>query len=61
MRDWCKFFRDVEADPTKTHTDIRVRELIEGREHLGSCDVCNCRVERVLAKAPRNDEWASQN
>jgi hypothetical protein len=61
VRDWCAWFREIEADPHKLHNDLTVKDLIAAREHIGACDSCNCRVERVLAKAPKTDSWASQN
>jgi hypothetical protein len=61
MRDWCSFFADIEADPHRLRSDLTVKDLIAAREHLGSCDSCDLRVKRVLSKAPKTADWASQN
>lgn len=61
MRNWCEFFKEIEKDPTKIHSDLTVKNLVEARDHLSGCDTCNMRVERVLAKAPKSNDWASQN
>lgn len=56
MRDWCEFFRAIEADPTAITPQITVREYLQAREHLGSCDVCYNSSERVLSKYSQKDK-----
>jgi hypothetical protein len=51
--DWCKYFRDIEDNPKAITPRITVRQLFEARDHLSGCDVCNNRMERVAAKAPK--------
>lgn len=48
--DFCEFFRNIEADPYAITPPITVREFIQLRDHLHSCDTCYNRSERVLAK-----------
>lgn len=54
MRDWCKYFADIEADPTALTPQITVREYLQARDHLQNCDVCFNSSERVLSKYSKN-------
>lgn len=54
--DWCKYFSDIEADPSAITPRITVRQLLEAREHAHNCDVCNNRIERVLARVDKRNE-----
>lgn len=49
-RDWCKFFAGIEADHTAIAPTLTVREYMQARDHVQSCDSCFNRTERVLAK-----------
>lgn len=51
--DWCKYFADIEADPYATTPQLTVRQFLQAREHIYGCDNCNNRVERVLAREPK--------
>lgn len=51
--DWCKYFADIEADPSAITPRLTVRQWLQAREHVYGCDSCNLRVERVLAKEPK--------
>lgn len=51
--DWCKFFADIEKDPTAKVPDITVRQLFQAKEHVQGCDSCFNRTERTLAKQPK--------
>lgn len=50
---WCKFFADIEANPKALVPRLTVREYYEAKQHSEDCDVCNNRVQRVLAKTPK--------
>lgn len=52
--DWCKYFRDIEANPEAITPRITVRQLFEARDHLMGCDTCHNRMERVTAKEPKD-------
>lgn len=51
--DFCKFFADIERDPKAIIPKLTVREFIKAKEHGQTCDVCSLRIERTLAKAPK--------
>jgi len=51
--DFCKYFREIEQDPTALTPPITIKQFYEAKEHLNSCDVCYNRSERVLSKAPK--------
>jgi len=52
--DYCKFFSDIEKDPTALVPALTVRQYLEARDHVMNCDNCFNRTERVLQKAPKN-------
>ncbi len=54
--DFCKFFSDIEKDPTAIVPPMTVRQLLEAREHVMGCDTCFNRTERVLKKAPKKSD-----
>ena len=53
-RDYCRFFADIEANPTAIIDDLTIQEFLEARDHLYSCDACFNRSERVLKNNPKN-------
>jgi hypothetical protein len=50
--DYCRYFAQIEADPSAIAPQMTVREFMGAKEHVKVCDVCSNRVDRVLAKAP---------
>lgn len=50
--DFCKYFSDIEKDPTAHPPRLTIRQFFEAREHLQNCDNCSNRVDRVMASAP---------
>ncbi len=56
--DWCGFFAGVEANP-RAMIQLTIRQLLQAREHVANCDSCNNRVERVLARAPQDQQYPS--
>lgn len=48
--DYCKFFRDIEANPEALITGLTIRDYLYLREHLFNCDSCFNITERVNAK-----------
>lgn len=57
--DFCKYFSDIEADPSAIAPRLTIRQFLQAREHIYGCDVCFNRSERVLVKAPK-DVFPSQ-
>lgn len=57
--DWCKFFREMEADPSAIVHGMTIGNYIDGSEHVKVCDSCNVIVERVTANAPKEDDNTS--
>ncbi len=55
IEDFCKFFRDIEADPFAKIKGLTVRDLWKAKEHIMGCDTCYNISERVLARAPKED------
>lgn len=55
-KDWCQFFMDIEANPTAIIPDLTVREYLQARNHVMSCDSCLTRTERVLANHKDGNE-----
>lgn len=53
--DWCTFFSNIERDPAAITPRITIRQMLEAKNHLQSCDLCYDRSERVLAKEPKDD------
>lgn len=53
--DFCKFFQDIEANPTAIVPRLTVRQFYQAKEHLAGCDACYNRVERVNARAPKQE------
>lgn len=52
--DLCKFFRDIEADPTKI-VKITVKDYLAIKRHTQDCDSCYNIVLRVDSIKPHND------
>jgi hypothetical protein len=46
-RDWCKFFQEIEENPKRLITGLKIRDYLAMREHVQSCDACYNRVQRV--------------
>lgn len=51
---WCKFFADIEADPTKIVKGLTVRQMIQAKLHINECQDCMDRADRVLANKPKD-------
>lgn len=61
--DFCKFFEDIEKDPSSSIPSITVRDLLRARAHIQTCETCAQRAERVLADAPPQspEDFLSKN
>lgn len=57
--DFCKYFADIEADPSAKTLHLSVREFLQAKQHVYDCDVCYNRMLRVTAKEQYPDR--SQN
>jgi hypothetical protein len=52
-RDWCAFFRAVEADPYAIVTPrMTIRDLLLARAHIQTCQECSDSVDRTLENEP---------
>jgi hypothetical protein len=51
--DFCKYFADIEANPAAKAPRLTIRQFLQAKEHLYTCDPCFNRTERVIAKAPK--------
>ena len=52
INDFCKFIRDIHADPSAIVPEHTLGDLMSLKEHVKRCDVCDSLVSDVLAKAP---------
>lgn len=53
--EWCKWFADIEKDPTAPVVGVTLRTLLLARVHLAECQPCSDSYDRVMAKAPPED------
>lgn len=54
LEEWCKFFADIEKDPSAIVTNFRIRDYLEARAHMDDCMTCQESAERVLARTSQN-------
>jgi hypothetical protein len=55
QKNWCDFFKDIEANPKAIISGLTIGDLSLAREHLKECRDCYDRTERVLNNAPPDD------
>lgn len=60
-KDWCQFFKDIEKNPYKIVKRLTVRDFFEIKEHINGCDSCFESIDRVLAKAPKEENKPNLN
>ncbi len=64
IEDFCKFFVDIEADPTAKVPPITIRDLLLAGQHLGTCDKCyesTVRVQQRYKNESNNKLYMSEN
>ncbi len=52
--DFCKFFSDIEKDPTAP-VNITVRQNIEAGDHVRTCPTCYAICERVAGSTDNSN------
>lgn len=53
---FCKFFRQIEEHPEKIINDLTIRDYLLARNHVASCEDCQATSDRILAKAPPDND-----
>jgi len=48
--DFCQFVADIQKDPTKIITNLKVGQLIALKNHLTTCQKCDDIVNEVFEK-----------
>ncbi len=56
INNMCEFFQKIEENPDAMVTGLTIRDYLQLRAHLETCDTCFNRSQRVLAQEPPNDE-----
>lgn len=52
FNEWCKFFQDIEKDPTAITPRLTVRDLYAAKDHIDECPECFASSDRVIANTP---------
>jgi hypothetical protein len=52
MIDFCKFFKDIEKDPSAITPQLTVGQFLQARAHIATCDACDAIVDKVVGKSP---------
>jgi len=55
--DFCRFFADIEADPTAVVPQLTVIQYLLARQHILLCETCYDRCERVAEQNPKKNEF----
>ncbi len=52
---FCDFFAAIEANPTAIVEEFTIRDYLNARMHIETCQKCKDSADRVLAKAPKDN------
>lgn len=55
MIDYCRYIKDIEANPRAIALALTIREFMQLRDHVYECAECMRRVDNTLEKATPED------
>ncbi len=53
--DFCQFFKDIEKDPKKIISKLKVKDFYNIREHINKCKDCFELTNQILANIPKQE------